>query len=272
MHAQPSPPAPAASAQLRSVHGASAQAVECGMCDYEDQLIEARRISWQACAAIFAGMLGILAIILEPVGFSQASGDRLIGPGVCGGAWCIAQAVWAGFLLFNARKVMTLHAYYRRIRSGARSPMSTSLQCNASALTTFTAFTFLGLVVCGWMSISTPPINLNEGYDKAVGAILFSMAVVTVTASILGCCAICKSGCAGCGGCDYPVYTPTGHNGQQLHCASVVDSSPNFQVTTVGVANPLNLCAEATGPGIAPAPQTQEPTPLLKLASQDAGL
>ena len=234
MHAQPSPPAPAASAQLRNVHGASVQAAECDVCDYEDQLIEARRISRQACAAIFAGMLGILAIILEPVG--RASGG-LIGPGIFGGVWCIAQAVWAGFLLFNARKVMTLHAYYRRIRSGARSPMSTSLQCNASALTTFTAFTFLGLVVCGWISI----IYLSEGYGTAVGAILFFMAVVTLTASILGCCAICKSGCAGCGCCDYPVYTPSGHNGQQLHCASVVDSSPNFQVTTVRVANPLNL-------------------------------
>ena len=162
MHAQPSPPAPAASAQLRSVHGASAQAVECGVCDYEDQLIEARRISWQACAAIFAGMLGILAIILEPVGFSQASGDRLIGPGVCGGAWCIAQAVWAGFLLFNARKVMTIHTHYRRIRSGARSPMSTSLQCNASALTTFTdCFHSFGSR-CVWMDVDIDPAHQLE--------------------------------------------------------------------------------------------------------------
>ena len=211
MHPQPSPPAPAANVQLASAHGASVQAAEYdvydyGGHDYGDQLAGARRrVFYQACAAIFAGVLGLLAVILETIGFSKTIDDQcsyedyncncelpMIGPGVGSGILCVALAVWAGFLLFKARNVTTLHAY-------SRLPIPRNLLCNASAFTTFSVFTFLGLLACGTLSMF-----FNGDYGKAVGTILHGMAVATLTASILGCCALCKEGC-GSNCCDFSV-------------------------------------------------------------------
>ena len=263
IHPQPSPPVPATSVQLGNVHGASVQAPEYGVHDYGDQLIEARRVFWQACAAIFAGALGLLAVILEPVGFRKTFDDcwsyyskcdyfPMIGPGVGGGIWCIAQAVWAGFLLFNARKITTLHTYYGG--SGTRSPLPRNLLCNASAFTTCTVFTFVGLLACGPLSMF-----VNGDYGKAVGAILLCMAVATLTASILGCCALCKAGC-GCNCCDYPAYAPNGY--QQLHsvAAPQIDSAytSNFSMNSHWAANPQSLSAQSTITNSGIAGHTQE--------------
>ena len=233
MHPHLSSQAPAANVQLGSAHGASVQAADVYMYDHGDQLTEAWRIFYQACTAIFAGVLGMLAVILELVGFSKTIDecgyylDRcndmgIIGPGVGGGIWCIAQAVWAGFLLFKARKVTMLHAYYRG--SGARSPMPRNLLCNASAFTTCTVFTFFGLLPCGSMSMF-----FNGGYGEAVGAILLCMAVVTLTASILACCALCEEGC-GLNCCENPVYTQNGY--QQQRSAPEIDSTPDFSMNS----------------------------------------
>ena len=224
MHPRPSSPAPArgGNVQLGNAHGVSVQTIEYDVFDHGDQLTKTRRVFLQACAAIFAGMLGILAVILELVGFSKATVGScyyddycdlpMIGPGVGGGIWCIAQAVWAGFLLHNARKVTTLHAYYRG--SNARLPMPRNLLCNATAFTTCTVFTFFGLLPCGSMSMF-----FNGDYGKAVGTILLCMAAATLTTSILGCCALCEEGC-GCYCCEYPVYAPNGY--QERHSAPVI--------------------------------------------------
>ena len=274
MHPQPSPPAPATSVQLGSVHGGSVQAPVYDLHDYGDQLIEARRVFWQACAAIFAGALGVLAVILEPVGFHKTIDDcwsyystcdyymAMIGPGVGGGIWCIAQAVWAGFLLFNAKKITTLHTYYGV--SGARSPLPRNLLCNASAFTTCTVFTSVGLLACGSLSMF-----FNGDYGKAVGAILLCMAVATLTASILGCCALCKAGC-GCNCCDYPAYAPNGY--QQLHsvAAPLIDSAytSNFSMNSHRAANPQNLCAQSMSTNSGIAGQTQEAAQKCKTETQ----
>ena len=188
---------------------------EDGLSDYRDcgdQRTQVTQVTVQAKAAIIAGFLGILAIILETVGFTKSIDEKrcepypycyqiypaIVGPGVAGGVLCLFQAVWAGFILANVKKTSMMNFQHQASR---RSPMPITLLCNVSSFTTLTAFSTAWLVAVGSLSFF-----FNGSYGIALAVISLCMCVACFVATVAGSCAICKAGC-GCTCCEYPTDT-----------------------------------------------------------------
>ena len=211
--------------------------------DFGDQRTQATQVTVQAKAAIIAGFLGILAIVLEAVGFTKSIEEicvndprewpdchqrffpAVIGPGVAGGAWCLFQAVWAGFILANVKKTPMMNFQHQASR---RSPMPRTLLCNVSSFTTLTAFSTAGLVPAGSLSFF-----FNGSYGIAVAVILLCMCVACFVATVAGSCAVCKAAC-GCTCCEYPTDTHGGY--QPVYGTPAVASAtsvPNYGLNSV---------------------------------------
>ena len=158
----------------------------------------------------------------------------MIGFGVGGGIWCLCQAVWAIFLLANAKKILTTHAYLPA--QDRRAPIARNLLCNVTAFTTFAAFTSASLIPAGTLSLF-----FNGGYGIGVGVLLFCMSAASFVAAVVGCCVTCTAGC-GCICCDHaPCTTPHGYQ-KLVPNAPVVASIPGVGTGSTVEGNPTGYC------------------------------
>ena len=214
---------------------------------FADSARQTKAVTLQVMAAFVAGGLGIVAIILDFVAIAQENKrcetfERsdcvdyhdlpwiLTSPGVIGGIWCILQAVWAGFILANVRK-MTKMDFQRQ--SSRRSSTARSLLCNVSAFATLNAISTAGLAAAGILFFTLFYNSGGDWFTNSEGAIVLCMCVACFVATVAGSCAVCKAGC-GCTCCDYPTDTQGGY--QPVYGTPAVSrqaSVPNYGLSSV---------------------------------------